>query len=314
MMSNPTAVEQTTGKKNLLILHSTVFIWGFTGILGAAISIGAVTMVWYRVLIATLALWIWFILSGKKYRTDRKNLLKLFGVGGIVALHWIMFFQSIKTSTVSVGLVCLSSVTLFTSFLEPLLKKQRIHKGNVIVGIIIILGIILIFKFETGYAWGIAAGLLAAFSASLFSTLNSKLVNKQEPVVISFYEMIAAFVWISIYRLFDGSLLQERFDLSASDWLFLLVLGTICTALAYVLAVGVMREFSAFTVALVTNLEPIYGVLLALLIFGAKEQMSLGFYAGACLILAAVFLYPMYLKRRAGRHLNRPKNTVAKQA
>ncbi|PST82218.1 EamA family transporter [Pedobacter yulinensis] len=298
-MTSVSTANRLAGRKNLLILHATVFIWGFTGILGAAISVNAVSMVWYRVLIAGLSLWAWFLISRRNYRLDGKTLLKLFGVGGIVALHWIMFFHSIKISTVSVGLVCLSSVTLFTSFLEPLIKKQRVQRGNVVVGLIIIAGIILIFKFETGYAWGIAAGLLAALSASLFSILNSKLVSRQQPILISFYEMAAAFVWITLYRLADGSLLREPFNLSLHDWVFLFILGTVCTALAYVMAVGVMREFSAFTVALATNLEPIYGVLLALLIFGSKEQMSGGFYAGATLILAAVFLYPLYLKNRA---------------
>jgi drug/metabolite transporter (DMT)-like permease len=199
---------------------------------------------------------------------------------------------------VSVGLICLSSVTLFISILEPIIKKQRISKGDIFIGLFIILGIYLIFKFETNYTTGIIFGLLSALAASLFSTINSTLVQKNNPSIIGFYELMGAFFWVSLYRLFDKSLLQETFNLSLNDWFYLLILGTICTALAYVAGVGVMRTLSAFRVALITNLEPVYGIVLAFILFGNKEQMTGGFYMGSLLILAAVFIYPIYKKRK----------------
>jgi drug/metabolite transporter (DMT)-like permease len=291
-----TQTNNTT--KNLLILHFTVFIWGFTGILGALISINAVQMVWYRVMIASITLFLYFILSKTSIKVSRKQFLQFIFTGSLVALHWILFFHAIKVSTVSVTLVCLSSFTLFTAILEPLMKRQRMQTGDVVIGFIIILGIYLIFKFETKYTLGIIFGLSAAVASALFSVINSSLVQKSEARIISFYEITGAFFWITLYRLFDRSLLTETFSLSGSDWLYLFLLGTVCTALAYVAGVGVMRYLSAFRVALITNLEPVYGILLAFLFFGNKETMTPGFYVGAVLILGAVFLYPIYKKRR----------------
>ncbi|TDQ07038.1 DMT family transporter [Pedobacter metabolipauper] len=289
---------KTSVTRNLLILHFTVFIWGFTGILGALISISAVQMVWYRVLIASLTLFAYFMLTGTSIKVTKKQFLQFFFTGSIVAIHWILFFHAIKVSTVSVTLVCLSSFTLFTAILEPLIKKQAILIPDVIVGLIIILGIYLIFKFESQYTSGIIFGLSSALASSLFATINSALVQKSEPKIIGFYELTGAFFWITLYRLFDQSLLTETFNLSLKDWAYLGVLGTICTALAYVAGVSVMRTLSAFRVALITNLEPVYGILLAFIFFGTKETMSTGFYLGAALIIGSVFLYPIYKKRK----------------
>lgn len=284
--------------KNLIILHLTVFIWGFTGILGALISIGAVQMVWYRVLIASVSLFAYFLWSKTEFRVTKKQFLQFFFTGSIVAIHWIFFFHAIKVANVSVSLICLSSVTLFIAILEPLIKKQTISKGDIFIGLVIIAGIYLIFKFESKYTVGIIFGLASAVAASFFSTINSTLVQKTPPSIIGFYELSGAFFWITLYRFFDSSLSSETFNLSLMDWFYLMVLGTICTALAYVAGVGVMRTLSAFRVALITNLEPVYGIILAFLFFGSKEQMTGGFYLGSILILGAVFLYPIYKKRK----------------
>ncbi|RZK55655.1 MAG: EamA family transporter [Pedobacter sp.] len=294
MIPNPKASDN----KNLLILHLTVFVWGFTGILGALISINAVQMVWYRVLIASISLFVYFMLTKTSIKVTKSQFLKFFFTGSIVAIHWIFFFHAIKVANVSVSLICLSSVTLFIAILEPLMKKQKISKGDIFVGLLIILGIYLIFKFESKYTLGIIFGLSSAVAASLFSTINSTLVQKNNPSIIGFYELSGAFFWITLYRLFDKSLLSETFNLGLADWCYLFVLGTICTALAYVAGVSVMRTLSAFRVALITNLEPVYGIVLAFILFGSKEQMTGGFYLGSLLILAAVFIYPIYKKRK----------------
>ncbi len=291
--------ERPNETKNLIILHLTVLVWGFTGILGALISINAVQMVWYRVMIASATLFIYFMLSKTSIKVTKSQFIKFFLTGSIVAIHWILFFHAIKIANVSVSLICLSSVTLFIAILEPLIKKQKISKGDILIGLLIIVGIYLIFKFETDYTTGIIFGLLSALAASLFSTINSTLVQKNNPSIIGFYELTGAFFWITIYRLFDKSLLNESFNLSIADWFYLFILGTICTALAYVAGVGVMRTLSAFRVALITNLEPVYGIILAFILFGSKEQMTGGFYAGSLLILAAVFIYPIYKKRKS---------------
>jgi len=237
-------------------------------------------------------------LSKTSISITRTQFLKFFFTGSIVAIHWILFFHSIKVSNVSVGLICLSSVTLFIAILEPLVKKQKISKGDIFVGLLIILGIYLIFKFETKYTVGIIFGLSSALAASIFSTINSTLVQKNNASIIGFYELSGAFFWVTLYRLFDQSLRTETFNLSLADWFYLTILGTICTALAYVAGVSVMKTLSAFRVALITNLEPVYGIILAFILFGLKEQMTAGFYLGSLLILAAVFIYPIYKKRK----------------
>ena len=292
-------MTSTSVNKNLLILHFTVIIWGFTGILGNLISISAVQMVWYRVMIASITLFVYFLATKTSLKVSQKQFFQFFFTGSIVAIHWILFFHAIKVSTVSVTLVCLSSFTLFTAILEPLIKKQSILIPDVLIGLIIILGIYLIFKFESQYTEGIILGLSSALASSLFATINSTFVQKSDPKVIGFYELSGAFLWITVYRIFTQDLQNERFDLSGMDWFYLMILGTVCTALAYVAGVSVMRTLSAFRVALITNLEPVYGIILAFLFFGTKETMSTGFYLGSALILGSIFLYPIY-KRRKG--------------
>lgn len=284
--------------KNLIILHLTVIIWSFTGILGNLISINAVQLVWYRVIIASITLFAYFLISKKNLKIAKKQFLQLFLTGAIVAAHWIFFFYAIKVSTVSVTLVCLSSFTLFTAILEPAIKKQSMYMADIVVGLIIIIGIYAIFKFETRYTLGIIFGLLAAFSSSLFSTINSTFVQKIEPSIIGVYELIGAAFWITLYRYLDGNMALEHFNLSLKDWTYLIILGTICTSVAYVAGVSVMRTFSAFRVALITNLEPVYGIILAFIFFKQKEQMTMGFYMGTAIILGAVFLYPIYKNRK----------------
>ncbi len=293
--------------KNEIILHLTVLVWGFTGILGALISISAVNLVWYRVLIAFVALLIYFKLRGKTLNVTKKQLIQYLTTGGLVGLHWLLFFQSIKVSTVSVTLVCLSSLTLFTSVLEPIIKKQRMAPIDLISGIIIIIGIGLIFTFESDYVLGIILGLACSFVASIFSIINSNLVQKNNATTISFYEMVGAFLWISLYILLFEKI-DSGFILDKADLIYLLLLGTVCTAAAYVAGVAVMTELSAFKVSLVTNLEPIYGIILAWLFFGQKEIMSWGFYLGAAIILCTVFLHP-YFHRLLLKRKTKLKNT-----
>lgn len=282
--------------KNLAILHLTVFVWGFTGILGALISIPATQLVWYRVLIAFVTLFVYFKVAKIPLNVSRTVFLKLFFTGAIVGLHWILFFQSIKSSTVSVTLVCLSSLTLFTAILEPLLKKQKISLFEIITGLIIICGIYMIFKFESRYTEGIILGLLSALCASIFSIINSKQIQNRPAPIISFYELIGAWAWISFY-LFISDGYTASMKLNFQDLMYLIVLGTVCTSVAYVAGVAVMKELSAFRVALITNLEPVYGIILAFIFFGKREQMTPGFYAGALIILGAIFMYPVIKNR-----------------
>jgi drug/metabolite transporter (DMT)-like permease len=286
-------------KRNLIVLHLTVFVWGFTGILGALISISATQLVWYRVLIAFISLYLYFKSTKTVLKISLNAFLKLFFTGAIVGAHWILFFQSIKSSTVSVTLVCLSSLTLFTAILEPLLNRQKISKLEIFTGLAIISGIYLIFEFESRFTLGIILGLTSALCASIFSIINSKQIKNRDASIISFYELIGAWVWISIF-LFATNGFNSQMKLNSIDLIYLVILGTICTSVAYVAGVSVMKYLSAFRVALITNLEPVYGIILAFLFFGKREQMTAGFYAGAAIILSAIFIYP-FIKNRLSR-------------
>jgi drug/metabolite transporter (DMT)-like permease len=294
----------STLNKNLLILHFTVFIWGFTGILGALISIAAVSLVWYRVLIASVSLFLYFKVNKTALKISRATFLKLVFTGALVGAHWILFFASIKLSTVPVTLVCLSSITLFTAIFEPLINKKQISKLEILAGVFIIAGIILIFKFETKYTKGIIAGLVSAVFASLFAIINSRQVKKYEAPVIAFYELSGAFVWITIYLLFTSGF-NRSMALKGADIGYLFILGTICTSLAYVAGVSVMRELSAFRVALITNLEPVYGIIMSFVFFKDMNKMTAGFWVGAVIILSTIFLFPI-----AQKQITRRKNRL----
>jgi drug/metabolite transporter (DMT)-like permease len=289
--------------KNLVILHFTVFIWGFTSILGKLISISAVSLVWYRVLIALVSLFLYFTFTKTQLKINRPTFLKLFFTGALVGGHWILFFQAIKSSTVPVTLVCLSSMTLFTAFFEPLFSKKKVSKLEILAGILIIIGILIIFKFETRYTMGIILGLLSAAFASLFGIINSKQVQQIDAPVIAFYELIGAFFWITLFILGTTGFTQSMY-LKTSDIAYLLILGTICTSLAYVAGVSVMKEISAFKVALITNLEPVYGILMSFIFFGENDKMKLGFWIGALIILSTIFLFPV-AQTRISRYKSR---------
>jgi drug/metabolite transporter (DMT)-like permease len=284
--------------KNLLLLHITVFIWGFTAILGALISVSAYELVWYRMLIASISLLAYeYFWNKNKPKIDRKKQFILLGIGGIVALHWFFFYHSIKTSTISVALVCLSSTALFTSFMSPIFNKNtKISLVDLFIALLIIVGIVFIFSFETQYTEGIIYGLIASFCAALFTILNEIEVQDLPASTIGSYQMLGGFLCLSAYLALTNDQNKYQFAISISDFGYLLLLGTVCTALAYVTGVAVMKELSAYTVVLTTNLEPVYGIVLAVLIFGKRELMTSGFYQGAAIILLAVFVYP-FVKR-----------------
>lgn len=290
-------------------MHLTVLVWGFTGILGALISIGEAHLVWYRVLIGTVSLFIYFKWKNISIKITRQTFLRLFFTGAIVGLHWILFFGSIKASTVSVAMVCLSSLTLFTAILEPLLNNTRISKLEIFAGSLIILGIYVIFKFEAEYTKGILMGLGSALCASLFSIINAKQAKNRSATIISFYELAGAFVWVSIYLLATSGF-NEAMYLNQADLIYLLILGTVCTSVAYVAGVSVMKELTAFKVALITNLEPIYAIILALIIFGKDEKMTSGFYAGALIILTTIFLFPVIKAKIEHRKLKKMPHII----
>ncbi|MFW5792907.1 MAG: DMT family transporter [Bacteroidota bacterium] len=283
--------------KQHIHLHFIVVLLGFTAILGSLISLDSIHLVWIRTFLAFIGLWIYFIIRKTPFKLPAKDQLLLYGIGVIVALHWITFFHAIKISNVSVTLGVFASTTLFTSFLEPLLQKRRIFWLEVLIGLVIIGGIYLIFQYEFEYYLGILFSLLSAFINALFIVLNRNISNKYYPTVISFYEMIGGFVAISLFFLFSGQMDAHLLNVSSSDLIYLLILGFVCTSYAFSALVEIMKYLSAYTVVLAVNMEPVYGIILAFFIFGESEKMSGGFYIGALIIILSVVIYPFLRKK-----------------
>jgi drug/metabolite transporter (DMT)-like permease len=223
------------------------------------------------------------------------DLFKIIGVGVLISLHWIFFFWSAKVSTASVCLAGMATTSLWTSFLDPLINKKRIKPFEVALGLLVISGLLVIFQFENGYWLGLCMALIAAFLSALFSILNGRLTFRYSPYQITFYEMAAAslvaLLFLPLYSYLDGSAIQWAWK--GMDWLWLLILGGICTVYAFSVSVELMKRLSVFSINLTINLEPVYGILLAVLIFGDKEKMTQEFYLGTSIIFVSVLIYPI---------------------
>lgn len=286
---------------NLLHLHFIVFIWGFTAILGKLISIDSLPLVWYRMLLADVFIFIYIRLVSFRLQVDKRTLSWLIFGGIVVASHWVTFFYAIKISTVSIALAMMSTGALFTALMEPFFFKRKVIGYELLFGLLVIMGLILIFRVESNYAYGMLVALGSSFLASIFSLVNGKLVKQYKPSVISFYELGIGVLFLSLILGVQGSFSMEFFQLNNMDWLYLCILALICTAYAFIASIKVMRILTPYTVMLTTNLEPVYGILLACFIFGSEEQMNPLFYIGAILILSTVILNGI-LKNRASKN------------
>lgn len=286
--------------KNLnsyLHLHLIVFIWGFTAVLGALITLDALPLVWFRMLFAVVFIGLYIALKKISLRLNLQIILKLLVAGLIIALHWFTFFEAIKVSNISVTLACLSTGAFFTSILEPIFFKRKVILYEVLFGLIVIAGLYLIFQVEGRYMYGIILALTSAFLSASFSIINGKFAKEYDSSAISFYELVGGVVFFSLFLLYKGSFSVQFFQLSANDFMWLMVLSSVCTAYAFIASVAVMKYLSPYTVMLTINLEPIYGIILALIVFGEKEQMNSQFYIGALIILSTVILNGIFKNR-----------------
>lgn len=284
--------------RSYLELHFVVLLLGFTGILGKLISLPAPHLVVFRVFIAFVTLFLFLKIRKQNLFLTRKQIFSAISIGLVVAAHWTTFFYAIKLSNVSVALGLLGVGSLFTALLEPLILRQRFSWFDIVTGIFIIVGIYIIFRFESRYVEGIISAIVCYFLSSLFSVLNKKQQEKVPPTVLSMYEMLFAFVFALGALPFLMPEAFNNFWPGASDLFYLILLGSICSAYAFTAAIRFMKEMSAFFVVLHINLEPVYAIILAYFIFGESERMSLGFYIGASIIFASVFIYPFLKKQR----------------
>ena len=281
---------QNDNLKSYLHLHLIVFIWGFTAILGALISLNALSLVWFRMLFAVGFIAIYIGFKKLPIRVSKKALWQFLLLGLIIALHWFTFFHAIKISNISITLACLSTGAFFTALLEPILYQKKIVWYEVFFGLLVFFGLYIIFDVEKNYFWGILTALASAFLSALFSVINSKLVKSHDATVISFYELSGGVVFFTFILLFTHSFTPAFFSLSSKDFMYLMILSSVCTAYAFIASTSIMKFLSPYTVMLTINLEPIYGIILAVLIFKEKERMSFEFYIGAVIILLIVLL------------------------
>lgn len=282
---------QNAKLKNYLHLHFLVFIAGFTAVLGELISVSAIPLVWFRMLMASVLIFAYIKIAKVNIKIAPRLVFKLSVAGIIIALHWITFFAAINSANISIALAMFSTGAFFASIIEPIVFKRKIIWYEIIFGIFVVMGIFMITQSEMKYLTGIVLGIISAFLSALFAVLNGKFSQKHPATVISFYEFISGVIFISIFILFfRGGFSLEFFNLSISDFTYLFILASICTAYAFIAAVHVMKLISPYTVVLTYNLEPVYGIVIAIILFPEKEKMSAMFYYGAAIILITVML------------------------
>ena len=275
-------------------MHISILLWGFTGIFGKAIGMNAIMIVWYRMIISAVAL-IPFMIKHKQFiLPDRKRLASIIITGFVVCLHWLTFYASIKASNVSIALSCFASVSLFSALLEPLFYRKKIDKQNIILALFVLVGIFIIFAFQQLYAMFIILALISALLGALFTILNKIFVSNDEPAPVTFIELISGFVFLSVLL----PLILPAFNLSFQipskiDWVWLLLLSVVCTSVAFTLSLEALKKVSAFTMNLSVNLEPLYSIVLAIILFKENELLNNGFYIGAVIVISSVFIHSL---------------------
>jgi drug/metabolite transporter (DMT)-like permease len=280
-------------------MHIAVVLFGFTAILGDLITLNALNLVWWRMFFTTLSLLFLARWSRIKRTIDKKLLIRLVLNGAVIALHWLCFYASIKLANASVALVCLASGALFASIFEPLLSKSKINKLEIILGLFVIPGMVLVVSnLDISMINGVLAGIAAAMLAALFAAINKKFVNRAHSFDITLIELGGGWLFLSLVLPFVFfTQPAAQFMPSLSDLIYLIILALLCTTLAFILSLQSLTQLSAFNSTLIVNLEPIYGIILAAVILKENEQLNAGFYFGVLMIMATVFSYPI-LKRR----------------
>jgi len=282
---------QKNNLKHYFHLHFLVFIAGFTAILGEAISLNSIALVWHRMLIALVLTFLFLLYYRYNLKIDIKDFFKFSLAGIIIALHWITFFEAIEQSNISITLAMFSTGAFFASLIEPIFFKRKVRPVEIILGLIVICGVFIILQANIDSFFGVLLGIVSALLASLFSVLNGKLVQNNNPFVISFYEFLSGVVFILLYLIFSGNLIDLNIESFFSyDYLYVFILGSICTAYAFIASVHILKFLSPYTLVLTYNLEPVYGILLAIFIFPETEKMEFSFYIGTLIIISTIII------------------------
>ncbi len=279
-------------RKAFILLHISIFLWGFTGVFAKAIQLAEGPLVWYRMFLTAIC-WILILLfTGKLHWPGWKNISRIGIIGLLVSVHWLFFYGSIKYSNISIGMSCLPMIAVFSSILEPVITRQSFRWYEMLLGLIALCGMFLIFQFAELYRVGIILGLISAFIGSIFTILNKKLVSQFDSEIITTYEMGTGLIWLTllmpIYLWFFPT---EKLIPDGHDWVLLLVFTIVCTVIPFNLSMKALKEVSAFAANLSLNLEPVYGIILAFIIYHEQKELNYGFYLGAGMILLSVVIY-----------------------
>jgi drug/metabolite transporter (DMT)-like permease len=286
-------------KKAFFELHIAVILAGFTGVLGRLITMNEGMLVWYRMLITAATLWLLMSFTKKLQKISVKTMFRISGIGFLAALHWVFFFASIKYSNVSVGLVCLSAVGFFSAIMEPLINRVKINITELIFGLFSIFGIYLIFHFDMQYKLGITLGIISSFFAALFPVLLKLSMNKTNMQTVLTWEMTGGVLALSfLMPVYLKYFPVENLLPSMNDFLWLLVLAWLCSVVAFQFSMNALKKLSAFTVSLSYNLEPLYGIIMAFIIFKENKILSNEFYLGLTVVCLTLILHMFVLRRK----------------
>ena len=280
-------------------MNVAVFLWGFTGVLGRAISLDSTMLVWWRLLITMISLWALYIVQGKARRLPITSIFLIALIGTVQALHWVCFYASIKLANVTIALTCLSTTALLAAFAEPLVVKKKFDPFEIVLGLFAIAGIFIIYNTHLEFSTGILVGLLSALLTVLVSVFNKKIIDNYKAEHITLYQLSGGFLGLTLLLPFFQLLFPEKLEAPAPmDWLWLLILSWVCTILTFFLYIRALKQLSAFTVNLALTLEPVYGILLAFLLYQENKLLSQWFYLGFALIAAAVVFHTWRMIKR----------------
>lgn len=297
MLSSYHSKSETT--KAYIQMHLSIILWGLTGVLGRGIELSEGMLVWYRMLITAASMLLFILFTKKSFAVSKADFMKLLGIGFIITIHWLCFYGAIKYSNISITLSMLASQGLFTALMEPLVTGKKIHKEELFFSVLAMVGIWLIFSVEKIYVTGIVLALLASFLGAFFNIFNKSMVNRIEPVVVSFYEILTGVAMLTVFLPFYiGYFHPAKLIPNTNDWILLFVLAVFCTHLTLMLSLSALKYLSAFTLNLSINLEPVYGIALAFLIFHENEHLHWGFFVGGAIIMLSVLLHGFYASKQ----------------
>jgi len=282
-------------------IHFIVILYAFTAILGNASQANALSIVFFRCVITAISL-IGILYVSKKSMQVSSRVLWIWIINGFfISLHWLLFFGAAKVSTVAMCLAGLSTQTFWTSILEPIAKKTKVAMIEILLGILVIVALVIIFSVQQAQWLGLLMGIGAGFFGALFSVINGNFTHSHDPKLITAYEMISAGVMTGVVWAFGAWHGTSGYVPVGLDWLWISILALVCTVYAYTETIHLYKVFSVFSINLVITLEPVYGILLAVFIFGSKEMMSTGFYWGTALLVLTVLAHPFLVKKETSQ-------------